>query len=78
MAFWISSPLMSPSMFLLTGGVLGMHYAVARLLAAILIGAGAGYIIYFMSSRGVLNNQLHGLSLSAGDVAKQTALKMNL
>ncbi len=66
MAFWISSPLMSPSMFLLTGGVLGMHYAVARLLAAVLIGAGAGYIIYFMSSRGVLNNQLHGLSLSAG------------
>ncbi len=66
MAFWISSPLMSPSMFLLTGGVLGMHYAVARLLAAVLIGAGAGYIIYFMSSRGVLNNQLHGLSLTTG------------
>jgi len=66
MAFWISSPLMSPSMFLLTGGVLGMHYAVARLLAAIFIAAGAGYIIYFMSSRGVLNNQFHGLSLSAG------------
>jgi len=66
MAFWISSPLMSPSMFLLTGGVLGMHYAVARLLAAIFIAAGAGYIIYFMSSRGVLKNQFHGLSLSAG------------
>ena len=66
MAFWISSPLMSPSMFLLTGGVLGMHYAVARLLAAIFIAAGAGYIIYFMSSRGKLNNQLHGLSLAAG------------
>ena len=66
MAFWISSPLMSPSTFLLTGGVLGMHYAVARLLAAVLIGAGAGYIIYFMSSLGVLKNQFHGLSLPAG------------
>ena len=43
-----------------------MHYAVARLLAAIFIAAGAGYIIYFMSSRGKLNNQLHGLSLAAG------------
>ena len=43
-----------------------MHYAVARLLAAIFIAAGAGYIIYFMSSRGVLKNQFHGLSQSAG------------
>ena len=66
MAFWISSPLMSPEMFLLTGGVLGMHYAVARLLAAIFIAAGAGYIIYFMSRRGKLNDQFHGLSLAAG------------
>jgi uncharacterized membrane protein YraQ (UPF0718 family) len=66
MAFWISSPLMSPEMFLLTGGVLGMYYAVARLLAAIFIAASAGYIIYFMSRRGKLNNQFHGLSLAAG------------
>ncbi len=66
MAFWISSPLMSPPMFLLAGGVLGMHYAIALLLAAILIGAGAGYIIYFMSSRGVLNNQLHERFLTTG------------
>ena len=66
MAFWISSPLMSPEMFLLTGGVLGIHYAVARLLAAIFIAAGAGYIIYFMSRRGKLKDQFHGLSLAAG------------
>jgi uncharacterized membrane protein YraQ (UPF0718 family) len=64
MAFWISSPLMSPSMFVLTGGVLGMDFAVARLVAAVLMGAGAGYLIYALSSFGILNNQLHGLSLS--------------
>jgi len=64
MAFWISSPLMSPSMFVLTAGVLGMDYAVARLIAAIFIGAGAGYLIYWLSSRGLLNDQLHGLALS--------------
>jgi len=57
---------MSPSKFFITAGMLGMHYAVARLLAAILIGAGAGYFIFLLSSRGLLNNQLHGLSLSKG------------
>jgi uncharacterized membrane protein YraQ (UPF0718 family) len=64
MALWISSPLMSPSMFVLTGGVLGMDYAAARLVIAILMGAGSGYLIYALSSFGFLNNQLHGLSLS--------------
>ena len=64
MAFWISSPLMSPSMFVLTAGVLGMDYAVARLVTAVLMGAGAGYLVYFLSSYGLLNNQLQGLGLS--------------
>lgn len=64
MAFWISSPLMSPSMFVLTAGVLGMDYAVARLVTAVLMGAGAGYLIHFLTSSGILNNQLQGLSLN--------------
>jgi uncharacterized membrane protein YraQ (UPF0718 family) len=63
MAFWISSPLMSPSMFVLTAGVLGMEYAVARLAAAVLMGAGAGYLLYFLTSSKMLNHQLHGLSI---------------
>ena len=46
-------------------GTIGDHqYAVARLVTAILMGAGAGYLIYALSSSGLLNNQLHGLSLS--------------
>ncbi|MDJ0985906.1 MAG: permease [Desulfobacterales bacterium] len=64
MAFWISSPLMGPSMFVLTAGVLGIDFALARLVTAVFLGAGAGYIIYFLSASGLLNNQLHGLSLS--------------
>jgi uncharacterized membrane protein YraQ (UPF0718 family) len=63
MALWVSSPLMDPSMFVLTAGVLGMNYAVARLITAVVMGAGAGYLIYFLTSAGMLNNQLHGLSL---------------
>ena len=64
MAFWISSPLMGPSMFVLTAGVLGIDFALARLVTAVFLAAGAGYIIYFLSASGLLNNQLHGLSLS--------------
>jgi uncharacterized membrane protein YraQ (UPF0718 family) len=64
MAFWISSPLMGPSMFVLTAGVLGIDFALARLVTAVFLGAGAGYVIYFLSASGLLNNQLHGLSLS--------------
>jgi uncharacterized protein len=56
---------MSPEMFLLTTGVLGLPYAVARLAAAVVIGAGAGYLIHFLSSRGFLNDQLHGTRLPA-------------
>ena len=63
MAFWVSSPLMDPSMFVLTAGVLGMDYAIARLVTAVVLGAGAGYIITFLASSGMLNNQLQGLSL---------------
>lgn len=62
MAFWLSSPLMSPEMFVLTAGMLGGKYAVARLISAVAIGAGAGFFIYFLSSRGLLDDQLHGMS----------------
>ena len=41
-----------------------MDFAVARLVTAVLMGAGAGYLIYALSSFGLLNNQLQGLSLS--------------
>ena len=51
-------------MFVLTAGVLGIDFALARLVTAVFLAAGAGYIIYFLSASGLLNNQLHGLSLS--------------
>ena len=64
MAFWLSSPLMSPSKFFVTAGVLGLHYAFAMLISAIVIGAGAGYFVFWLSARGHLSNQLQGLSLA--------------
>lgn len=44
MAFWLSSPLMDPAMFVITAGALGVPFAVAKTVAAIGIGVlgGAG------------------------------------
>lgn len=58
MAFWISSPLMSPEMFVLTAGTLGTPYAVARLVAAITMGAAAGYAASFLMARRLLHHPL--------------------
>jgi len=44
MSFWIASPLMSPEAFLITWGNLGLELAVARLVAAILMGLISGFI----------------------------------
>jgi uncharacterized membrane protein YraQ (UPF0718 family) len=42
MAFWVSSPLMAPDMFLVTAGTLGTGFAIAKTLAAVGIGLLAG------------------------------------
>lgn len=44
-AFLFSSPLMNPTLFSLTWGALGLPMAMARLVAAILIGLCAGFVV---------------------------------
>ena len=61
MAFWISSPLMSPEKFVLTAGVLGTDYAIARLVTAIVLGAGAGYATYLIGRGGRLDGELRSI-----------------
>ena len=51
-AFLVSSPLMSPSMYVLTVGQLGVAFANARLLAAVLMGLAAGYGVQWVEKRG--------------------------
>ena len=60
MAFWMSSPLMDPEMFLLTVGELGAGFAGARLLAAFGMGLVAGYATWALQRRGSLENPLKG------------------
>jgi uncharacterized membrane protein YraQ (UPF0718 family) len=50
-AFLVSSPLMSPSMYLLTAGHLGLAFANAKLLAAVVMGLIAGHGVLWVERR---------------------------
>jgi hypothetical protein len=58
MAFWLASPLMDPSMFVLTAGVLDLEFAVAKTFAAIGLGACGGIVVHLLSKGGALANPL--------------------
>ena len=58
MAFWLASPLMDPTMFALTSGILGVDFAIAKTIAAAAIGMAGGYTTMLMSRSGVLANPL--------------------
>lgn len=62
MAFWLASPLMDPSMFFLTAGLLGLQFAVAKTIIAIGIGLLGGFGVLVLQGMGVLN----GPALRAG------------
>lgn len=52
MAFWLASPVMDPSMFVLTSGVLGLEFALAKTAAAIGLGIFGGGAVHLLSRRG--------------------------
>lgn len=58
MAFWLASPIMDPSMFVLTSGVLGLEFAVAKTLAAIGLGLAGGFAVHAMVGAGGLRDPL--------------------
>ena len=58
MAFWLASPVIDPSMFALTIGVLGWEFAVAKTLAAIGIGLFGGYITLVLTRGGAFAEPL--------------------
>ena len=58
MAFWLASPLMDPSMMILTIGALGFEFAMAKLIIAAAIGSFGGFAILFLETRGLLKNPL--------------------
>ncbi len=58
MAFWLASPVMDPSMFLLTAGVLDLQFAVAKTLTAIGLGMAGGYIVHLLARTHALDAPL--------------------
>ena len=58
MAFWLASPLMDPSMFALTTGVLGTEFAVFKTGAAIFMGLFGGYGVLLLQGSGAFENPL--------------------
>lgn len=58
MAFWLASPVMDPSMFVLTTGVLGLEFAIAKTLAAVGLGILGGWVVYSLNHFGGLSAPL--------------------
>ncbi len=57
-AFWLASPLMDPSMFVLTAGVLGLEFAIAKTLIAIGMGLLGGTVVHLLMRSGALVDPL--------------------
>jgi uncharacterized protein len=55
MAFWISSPIMSPDMFILTAGELGLEFATVKTISTVFLGVFAGSITLFLQRFNLFN-----------------------
>lgn len=64
MAFWVSSPLMDPTMFVMTSASLGPEFAMAKTLAAVAIGLGAGAVTHLVAARGLFVEALRAEAVS--------------
>jgi len=58
MAFWLASPVMDPSMFILTTATLGTPFAIAKTISAVGIGLLGGYVTWGLQHNGWLSNPL--------------------
>ncbi|HJW54352.1 MAG TPA: permease [Burkholderiaceae bacterium] len=79
MAFWMSSPLMDPEMFVLTAASLGMQFAVVKTLAAIGIGLLSGMVTNALVLRGMATGGLRTAPSSCCSTqATQARLQWNV
>ncbi|OED40093.1 permease [Chromatiales bacterium (ex Bugula neritina AB1)] len=58
MAFWLSSPIMDPPMFLITTSALGVEFALAKTLAAVGFGLAGGFTVKLLVQSRLLENPL--------------------
>lgn len=65
MAFWVASPIMSPSMFVVTAAGLGVEFAVVKMFSAIAVGLSAGGLTLLLSRLGLFRNALRSSLVSS-------------
>ena len=73
MAFWLASPIMDPEMFLITWGILGLDFAIAKTVAAIGLGLFGGTVTHLLGARigdSVLRASVAGGACAAGARAR--------
>jgi uncharacterized membrane protein YraQ (UPF0718 family) len=58
MAFWLSSPLMDPPQFMITTGALGLEFAVAKMVFAVMIGLAGGFAMQALTQAGAFAEPL--------------------
>jgi uncharacterized membrane protein YraQ (UPF0718 family) len=58
MAFWLSSPIMDPAMFVITSSALGVSFAVAKTIAAVGFGLFGGFTVMLMTRSALFNDPL--------------------
>lgn len=58
MAFWLASPLMDPSMFVMTSATLGLEFAIAKTMVAVSIGLLGGLGAYLLTRAGLITDVL--------------------
>lgn len=78
MAFWLASPVIDPSMFVLTSGLLGFEFAMAKTLTAISLGLFGGFITLGLVRYGYFSDPLRNTFQSGGcgtSALKQNAVK---
>lgn len=71
MAFWLASPVTDPAMFAVTAATLGLPFAIAKTLAALLLGLGGGFATAALAARPWVAAPLRdtGLAARLGDSA---------
>lgn len=66
MAFWISSPLMSPEMFILMSAEFPFPFVIAKTLAALLMGLAAGFVVHALARQPALADPLKAIARGCG------------
>lgn len=79
MAFWMSSPLVDPEMFVLIAASLGLEFAIAKTIAAVVIGVAGGAITHFVVARGYVVAALRNIPTGCGARRRQAeAIQWNV